>query len=75
MDSRFCSHQNPSALPLPRLSAAGLLFSPLTLLMAATGGRRRQQTAAWRQKATANEAPVFKVDEGPALVKKVEVRT
>ena len=35
----------------------------------------RPQAAAWRQKTYAHEAAAFKIDEGPVLVGKVEVRT
>ena len=46
----------PSAASASRCPAENLLFSSLTLLMAAAGGR---VAAAWRQKAAANEASEF----------------
>ena len=45
LDSRFFSLPNPGALPMPRLSAANMLPSPLALPMAAAcgGGSRSSQ--------------------------------
>ena len=49
------------------------LFSSLTLLTAAAGGRVAAESCRVKR-ANVHEAPAFEVGEGPMLVDKVEVR-